>query len=66
MYLNRYDSNKIQESKLRLEMSLEDGTLKADSLYVLTQQDIERFKSNFLKYGVAYESVDGLWVVYRD
>ena len=66
VYLNRYDSNKIQESKLRLEMSLEDGTLKADSLYVLTQQDIERFKSNFLKYGVAYESVDGLWVAYRD
>ena len=66
VYLSRYDSNKIQESKLRLEMSLEDGTLKADSLYVLTQQDIERFKSNFLKYGVAYESVDGLWVAYRD
>lgn len=66
VYLNRYDSNKIQESKLRLEMSLESGTLKADSLYILTQQDIERFKSSFLKYGVVFESVDGLWVAHKD
>lgn len=66
VYLARYDSNKIEESRLRLELNLERGKLKADSLYVLTQQEIERFKSNFLNYGVTYESVDGLWVAYKD
>jgi hypothetical protein len=66
VYLSRYDSNKVQESKLSLELSLEGGTLKVDSLYILTQQDIERFKSDFLKNGVAYEYVDGLWVAYKD
>lgn len=66
VYLARYDSNKITEYKSRLELNLGDGKLRADTLYVLTQKDIERFKNNFLKNGVALESVDGLWVAYKD
>lgn len=66
VYLARYDVNKVQDYKKKLEQSLKDDTFKVDSLYILTQKEIERFEKGFIKRGITHEIIDGLSVVYKD
>ena len=66
VYLARFDISKIIESKSRIEQNLKMGAIGPDSLYILTQQEIERFERVLLKNGVTFESIDGIWVAYKD
>lgn len=66
VYLARFDVSKILESKSIIEQSLKMGAIEPDLLYILTQQEIERFERVLLKNGVTFESIDGIWVVYKD
>jgi hypothetical protein len=66
VYLARFDVSKILESKSRIEQNLRKGAIEPDSLYILTQQEIERFESVLSKNGVTFEYLDGIWVAYKD